>query len=285
MIDSTAGNAVYYYHFDGVGSVIALSDVNSVIVERYSYDVFGKPSNTSDVNNPYLFTGRRYDDETGLYYYRARYYDYATGRFLQTDPVGYTAGLNLYSYVGNNPLNWVDPLGLCKDDPDKEPWWHDIVGGIGDAAGALYDALGGDLMSNLLWEGKHVGTQYGEEAVDWYIKKYLEADTWYKKAVYYTGGLFASLWLPESWKTTDVTLATALIVAEPASKSNIPIPPQPPREYRHDTPPSKPKYDKKTKEYKPDHWHYRDYDYSPDHKKWMPGKWKYWGPQSPPGAE
>lgn len=66
MIDCEAGNTVYYYHFDGVGSVIALSDVNSVIVERYSYDVFGKPSNTSDVNNPYLFTGRtamdmRYD--------------------------------------------------------------------------------------------------------------------------------------------------------------------------------------------------------------------------------
>jgi hypothetical protein len=45
--------------FDGLGSVIALSDVNSVIVERYSYDVFGKPGNTSDVNNPYLFTGRK----------------------------------------------------------------------------------------------------------------------------------------------------------------------------------------------------------------------------------
>ena len=62
MIDVAGGNAVYYYHFDGVGSVIALSDVNSVIVERYSYDVFGKPSNTSDVNNPYLFTGRKASD-------------------------------------------------------------------------------------------------------------------------------------------------------------------------------------------------------------------------------
>ena len=112
MIDVADSNTVYYYHFDGLGSVIALSDVNSVIVERYSYDVFGKPSNTSDVNNPYLFTGRRYDDETGLYYYRARYYDYATGRFMQTDPVGYTAGLNLYAYCGNNPGNFVDPLGL-----------------------------------------------------------------------------------------------------------------------------------------------------------------------------
>ena len=286
MIDVADSNTVYYYHFDGLGSVIALSDVNSVIVERYSYDVFGKPSNTSDVNNPYLFTGRRYDDETGLYYYRARYYDYATGRFLQTDPVGYASGLNLYSYLGNNPLNWVDPLGLCKDDPDKEPWWLGIVGGIGDAAGALYDALGGDLMSNLLWEGRHVGTQYGEEALDSYAYQIAFGDAkWYD----YLGGFFSSLWTPKSWKTTDFVLATALIVAEPASKPNIPtspppnIPtsPQPPREYRNDTPPSKPHYDKKTKKYEPDHWHYQDYDWSPEHKKWMPGKTKYWGPDSP----
>ena len=118
MIDVADSDTIYYYHFDGLGSVIALSDVNSVIVERYSYDVFGKPSNTSDVNNPYLFTGRRYDDETGLYYYRARYYDYATGRFLQTDPVGYTAGLNLYTYCGNDPIDFVDPLGLYLLDSD-----------------------------------------------------------------------------------------------------------------------------------------------------------------------
>ena len=62
FIDVADGNTIYYYHFDGLGSVIALSDVNSVIVERYSYDVFGKPSNTSDVNNPYLFTGRKVSD-------------------------------------------------------------------------------------------------------------------------------------------------------------------------------------------------------------------------------
>jgi RHS repeat-associated protein len=111
MIDVTDANKVYYYHFDGLGSVVALSDVNSVIVERYSYDVFGEPNRTSDVNNPYLFTGRAYDSETGLYYYRARYYKPSIGRFLQTDPMGYLGGLNLYTYCGNNPVIFADPYG------------------------------------------------------------------------------------------------------------------------------------------------------------------------------
>jgi RHS repeat-associated protein len=77
----------YYYHYDGLGSVVALSNINGQIVESYSYDIFGQPSNTSSVGNPYLFTGRNYDSETGLYYYRARYYKPAIGRFLQPDPV------------------------------------------------------------------------------------------------------------------------------------------------------------------------------------------------------
>jgi hypothetical protein len=62
--DVADNNAVYYYHFDGLGSVIALSNENREIIERYSYDVFGEPNRTGDVNNPYLFTGRRYDLET-----------------------------------------------------------------------------------------------------------------------------------------------------------------------------------------------------------------------------
>jgi hypothetical protein len=62
MIDVADSNTVYYYHFDGLGSVIALSDQNADLVESNSYDVFGKPGNTSDVNNPYLFTGRTASD-------------------------------------------------------------------------------------------------------------------------------------------------------------------------------------------------------------------------------
>jgi RHS repeat-associated protein len=58
-----------------------------------------------------MFTGRRFDFETGLYYYRARYYNPYIGRFLQTDPVGYDDGINWYLYCKNNPLTYVDPLG------------------------------------------------------------------------------------------------------------------------------------------------------------------------------
>jgi len=149
MIDCEAGNAVYYYHFDGVGSVIALSDVNSVIVERYSYDVFGEPNTTSSLGNPYLFTGRRFDNETGLYYYRARYYDYYLGRFLQTDPIGYEDSMNLYTYVGNNPVVFFDPFGLCKDE--DLPWYRKLALSITLPSVSAFYWGGGGAGHELIW--------------------------------------------------------------------------------------------------------------------------------------
>jgi len=102
-----------------------------VLVERCAYDAFGRPTirdaNSTEIAesalaNPYLFTGRAWDPETALYYYRARYYDYFTGRFLQPDPTGYADGLNLYSYCGNNPSNFLDPSGLFKEFASGFGW-------------------------------------------------------------------------------------------------------------------------------------------------------------------
>jgi len=113
MIDVADANATYYYHFDGLGSVIALTDSAGAVANLYEYSIFGEVS-ASDPNHPnrFLFTGREFDSETGLYYYRARYYNPYIGRFLQTDPAG--QGMNPYAYCINNPVRLIDPSGLSS---------------------------------------------------------------------------------------------------------------------------------------------------------------------------
>ena len=107
-----AGETKYYYHADRLGSIIALADSTGNLVDTYRYSVYGEVDNPGSLGNPFLYTGREYDLETGLYYYRARYYDAGLRRFLQPDPIGYLGGMNLYAYVLNNPVNWTDPYGL-----------------------------------------------------------------------------------------------------------------------------------------------------------------------------
>jgi RHS repeat-associated protein len=111
---------VYYYHADGLGSITALSNASGSIVQRYEYDSFGNMTITTNgsISQPYTYTAREYDTETGMYFYRARYYDPKAGRFVTKDPISFAGGdVNLYAYVGNNPGNRIDPLGLYDDDP------------------------------------------------------------------------------------------------------------------------------------------------------------------------
>jgi RHS repeat-associated protein len=116
MVESSGTYAgTYYYHFDGLGSVTALTNSSGTTVEVYEYDVYGRPGASVPAHpNRIMFTGREYDKETGLYYYRARYYNPQIGRFLQTDPIGYKDGMDWYTYCGNNPITTSDPSGLFK---------------------------------------------------------------------------------------------------------------------------------------------------------------------------
>lgn len=116
VIQMKRGSSEYFYHCDDLYSTIALSDVNGDMVESIAYSDFGEPTSSSIVNNPYLFTGRRYDPETGFYYYRTRYLDPVAGQFTSRDSIGIwgdQANLgNGYAYVANNPKSLLDPFGL-----------------------------------------------------------------------------------------------------------------------------------------------------------------------------
>lgn len=102
----------YFYHTDGLGSVTRITDVSQSIVQSYSYTSFGTPTPATGFQQPYIYTAREYDGETGLYYYRARYYDPIDGRFISRDPIGLAGGINQYAYVSNDPVNATDPSGL-----------------------------------------------------------------------------------------------------------------------------------------------------------------------------
>ncbi len=107
------GGQSFYYHADHQGSIRKITDSAGLVVNSYDYDSYGNiEASFEGIANPFTYTGRELDAESGLYFYRARYYDPATGRFLSEDPIGFAGGdPNLYSYVFNNPINLTDPDG------------------------------------------------------------------------------------------------------------------------------------------------------------------------------
>jgi RHS repeat-associated protein len=105
------GAALSYYHADGLGSAARTTDSAGAVTLTRQYDAWGNLE-AGGGNSGQAFTGREWDTESGLYYYRARYYDPRIGRFVSEDPVGFKGGRNFYSYVGNDPINHIDPSGL-----------------------------------------------------------------------------------------------------------------------------------------------------------------------------
>ncbi len=125
---------------DALGSTVALTDSAGAVQTEYTYEPFGKTTASGPAStNPFQFTGRE-NDETGLYYYRARYHAPGLHRFLSADPTGFAAGdPNLYAYVGNNPMRFADPYGTFAVNA--------AAAGIGAAIGASV-ALTSTLLNN-----------------------------------------------------------------------------------------------------------------------------------------
>ena len=161
LILTKADRTNYYYHADGLGSIVALTDEKGQTIETYTYKAYGQQTikdrtgaafDKSLVDNPYLFTARELDSESGLYYYHARYYDWSRGAFTQEDPIGFAGGeVNIYPYVSNSPLRYSDPLGL---------YWYDdaanLSAGFGDTISGGLTELARSQINNYYGYGDSV---------------------------------------------------------------------------------------------------------------------------------
>jgi RHS repeat-associated protein len=114
LLAMVQGDGAYTYSYDGNGNVGQMLDGAEVIAAHYEYDPFGNTVNAVGLladENSYRFSTKYYDTESGLYYYGIRYYIPELGRWLTKDPIAELGGLNLYVFVTNNPISFIDPFG------------------------------------------------------------------------------------------------------------------------------------------------------------------------------
>jgi len=115
---TTAGGFVFY-HQDKTGSTLALTNASGAKVGAYAYSPYGAVAGHSGTaTTPFTYAGIYgvMDEGDDLFFMRNRYYDAATGRFIQRDPIGFAGGTNLFRYASNNPVSRIDPSGLFRDE-------------------------------------------------------------------------------------------------------------------------------------------------------------------------
>ena len=138
--------ATSFYNTDGLGSVTSLANAAGSLVQSYTSDSFGKPTASSgSLTNAYRYTSRELDPETSLYYYRARYYDTTTGRFISEDPLEFSAGNNFYDYVNGDVTNLSDPKGLYYSGSDARNAWNHYCDGSGTPWTAPFASIKWDI--------------------------------------------------------------------------------------------------------------------------------------------
>ena len=143
QLNDTTGAHRHFAHCNTLYHVYALTDETGTLVEAYEYDAYGKATvftgdgsdniwftddddkaSRSGKDNPYQYTGQRYDPETGWMYYKYRFYSISLGRFISRDRIGYMDGYNLYEYIHSNAINMMDALGLATNHSDPWPVVH-----------------------------------------------------------------------------------------------------------------------------------------------------------------
>ncbi|WP_343066739.1 RHS repeat-associated core domain-containing protein [Dissulfurirhabdus thermomarina] len=160
------GGRAYFYHLDGLGTPLALTDAEGRQAVRYDYAAFGaRRRHGGRVRQALVFPGQYYDEETGLHYNWNRYYDSETGRYITPDPIGLAGGLNLYPFVyaNNRPTVEVDPYGLYAGIDDLIFTAGGAV--VGLAGQGIGDLIGGKLSGWEDYAGAALGGAAGGEAL------------------------------------------------------------------------------------------------------------------------
>jgi RHS repeat-associated protein len=157
LINRTADGVTLFYQFNGHADITALTDANGTVTASYYYDAFGvTTSQSGGADNPFRYAGYEFDKETGLYYLKSRFYDAKIARFTQSD--SYTGNnsdplsLNLYTYVLNNPLRYLDPTGMIpneiKINGKSIGYLQDFKTGIYGSLGDLVNIYGGSVSKD-----------------------------------------------------------------------------------------------------------------------------------------